>query len=68
MQINANINSNRKKTMKERKKERKTMQTKLIPETVHYRSFESKLIWNHLYPFIFCIIYLESSTKVFSTI
>ena len=31
-----------------------------------YISFTSKFIWNHLYLFIICIIYLESSTKVFS--
>ena len=30
-------------------------------------SFTSKFIWNHLYLFIICIIYLESSIKLFST-
>ena len=39
----------------------------LVPETVNYISFTSKFIWNHLYLFIICTIYLESSTKVFST-
>ena len=43
------------------------MYTKFVPETVHYISFTSKCIWNHLYLFIICIIYLESSTKVFFT-
>ena len=41
------------------------MRTKLIPETLHYRIFKSKFIWNHLYLYIFCIIYLGSFAKVF---
>ena len=42
------------------------MDIKLVPETVNYISFASKFILNHLYLSIICIIYLESSTKVFS--
>ena len=38
----------------------------VVPETVHYISFALKFIWNHMYLFIICIIYLESSIKVFS--
>ena len=36
------------------------MYTKLVPETVHFISFTSKFIWNHLY--INCIIYMELPT------
>ena len=46
-------------------KKKKTMYTKLVPETVHYAIFTSNFIWNDLYLFIICIIYLESSTKYF---
>ena len=43
------------------------MYTKLIPETVYYITFTSKFTWNHLHLFIISAVYLESSTKAFST-
>ena len=46
--------------------EKKNTYTKLVPEKVHI-NFTLKYTWDHLYLFIICIIYLKSSTKVFST-
>ena len=43
------------------------MYTKLVPETANYISCNLKFIWNHLYLFMICIIYFESSAKVLST-
>ena len=48
--------------------ETRTMYIELVSETVYHINFTWKFIWNHLYLFIICIIYLESSTKVFSRI
>ena len=43
------------------------MYKKLAPETVpHYINFTIKLIWDDLYLFFICIIFLGSSAKVFS--
>ena len=44
------------------------MYTKSVPQTVHYTSFTIRSIRNHLHRFTICIIYLEWSIKVFSTI
>ena len=44
-------------------KKTKTMYTNLVPETVNYINYASKFLWNLLYLFIICTIYLESSTK-----